>query len=135
MNLRVMRIDGDQDRTIGLLTIDHYFYCYTLEDQVRLGLKVPGKTAIPTGCYDVIVTPSARFKEDLPLVLKVPGFEGIRIHAGNTHLDTSGCLLVGADRAADSIVRSRLALDGLLTKMRQALRSGEPLRLAIDNCF
>jgi len=69
--------------TIGSLYVDGKFECYTLEDVVRLGEKVYGETAIPEGTYEVQITFSNRFKRDLPLLLKVPGFEGVRIHPGN----------------------------------------------------
>ena len=40
----------------------------------------PGKTAIPSGQYEVTVTWSARFSRPLPLLLRVPDFEAVRIH-------------------------------------------------------
>lgn len=68
--------------------------CYTLEDVVRSGPKVPGETAIPAGTYPLLITYSNRFKRLLPLVDNVPGFAGIRMHGGNTSANTEGCLLV-----------------------------------------
>lgn len=46
--------------------------------------KVYGKTAIPTGQYNVSWNYSSKFKKMMPLIEDVPGFSGIRIHAGNT---------------------------------------------------
>lgn len=75
---------------------------FTLEDAVRevaglpvAGWKKPGVTAIPIGRYRIIIDHSARFNRDMPHVLNVPGFAGIRIHPGNTPVDTEGCLLLG----------------------------------------
>lgn len=78
---------------------------------------MPGKTAIPAGFYLVQITYSPRFKVPLPLVEDVPGFTGIRIHAGNTDEDTEGCILVGRTSHADAIGESRLALEALMAKL------------------
>ena len=66
--------------TLGLLSVDGKHYCYTVEDKVREGVKIPGKTAVPYGRYKVIVNMSNRFKKLMPLLIDVPGFEGVRIH-------------------------------------------------------
>lgn len=75
---------------------------FTLEDANILGLtvmeKVKGETAITAGRYEVTLTWSNRFGRVLPLLLGVEEFEGVRIHAGNTAEDTTGCILVGLGR-------------------------------------
>ncbi len=53
------------------------------------------KGAIPEGWYKIQVTRSPKFGRLLPLLYYVPGFDGIRIHAGNNRDHTSGCILVG----------------------------------------
>jgi len=93
--------------TLGLLSVDGKHYCYTVEDMVREGVKIPGKTAIPYGRYKVIVNMSNRFKKLLPLLLDVPGFEGVRIHSGNTAEDTEGCIIVGKVRTEKGVRDSR----------------------------
>ena len=73
------------------------FLCYTLEDIVR-DEKVHGRTAIPAGTYPLRISRSFRFKRDLPEVMNVPNYSGVRIHGGNTHENTEGCPLVGTVR-------------------------------------
>ncbi len=139
MRIVVERLQRDADVTIGSMTVDGEWQCWTLEDAVRevpgqavSAWKVPGKTAIPAGGYRVELTMSARFKRLLPLLIDVPGYSGVRIHAGNTSADTEGCILVGNDRLAKSIARSQLALASLMTKMSEAMRKGEPIWLEIN---
>ncbi len=95
MELTVQRDTFTSRSTIGRLLIGTKFECDTLEDVVRVGPKVQNATAIPEGRYQVITNWSARFKRIMPLLLEVPGFDGIRIHQGNTDLDTDGCILLG----------------------------------------
>lgn len=119
MELRLERFLIGDRRTIGRLLIDGEKFCYTLEDKVREpGVKIYGQTAIPEGRYQITMTWSPRFKMVLPLVNDVPGFEGIRIHSGNTEADTEGCILVGYNLAGDYISSSRLALAGLIDRLR-----------------
>ena len=93
MLIEVIRTTCGAHCTLGKMYIDGVDMCYTLEDVVREE-KVYGETAIPAGRYRVDVTYSNRFQCDMPLVLDVPNFEGIRIHPGNTDKDTHGCILV-----------------------------------------
>ncbi len=77
----------------------HTYICDTLEptwrDYKHGAQKIMGISAIPEGRYAVVITWSPRMKQWLPLLLGVPMFSGIRIHAGNTAADTAGCILVG----------------------------------------
>ena len=61
----------------------------------------------------------------LPLVLNVPGYEGIRIHAGNLPKDTQGCILVGDTRAEGAVYQSRTAL----TRLIEALVASSQLEI------
>lgn len=126
--------------TIGDLLVDGEQLCNTLEDPVReisgvpvAKWKVYGDTAIPAGTYPVDITWSARFKRDLPLVRSVPGFEGIRIHAGNTSADTEGCVLVGTWNGGEIIRNSRPALQALLDMMEIASISKRKVQLVVIN--
>lgn len=115
--------------TIGELALGS-FRCYTLEDQVRHGEKVPGKTAIPTGTYPLRITWSPRFKRPMPIVEDVPGFTGIRIHSGNWPEDTEGCILLGRQRGEDAIFESRPAVAAFERELEAALRRG-PAQIVI----
>lgn len=133
MKLTLPRTDFDAESTIGTLYVDGKFECYTLEDAVRDGPKVYGKTAIPVGTYEVRITYSNHFKRDLPLLMDVPGFEGVRIHPGNTADDTEGCILVGRTKAIDRINNSRDAFDSLYAKILAAWFRKEPITITVRN--
>lgn len=119
MKLALKRLHKTQNSTIGELTVDGLFQCYTLED-IEREVKIKSETAIPKGTYKVIINYSNRFKRLLPLLIDVPGFEGIRIHSGNSNHDTEGCILVGETRSKDFIGKSRKAFDKLFEKMKKA---------------
>jgi hypothetical protein len=101
---------------IGRLYINGEFFCNTLEDTIRdinkngtfdCGeFKISGHTAIPYGTYEIQVTYSPKFKRELPLLLDVPSFTGIRIHRGNTNKDSSGCILVGENTKKGMVLNS-----------------------------
>lgn len=104
--------------TIGKLYIDGEYFCDTLEDKDRgltddmtvseiSKIKIKKETAIPTGTYKVTITYSNRFKKNMPLINDVKGFEGIRIHSGNTDKDTEGCVLVGFNKIKGNVINSR----------------------------
>ena len=126
--LRLVREPSISRATLGVLFTDGAFQCFTCEDEVReiVGQsvstwKIPGRTAIPVGTYKVIVSMSQRFHRPLPLLLDVPGFDGIRIHPGNTAADTAGCVLPGLVRGSASVGGSRQAFDALFARIQASL--------------
>ena len=127
MELHLIREHFAPTCTIGRLSINGVFECYTLEDVTRpVGEpKVPGRTAIPYGRYEIMVTHSERFNQPLPILLGVPGFLGIRIHPGNTDADTEGCILVGRTKGAYFIGESKSAFAALFLKIQKALSEGK----------
>lgn len=138
MKLELERVQLDADVTIGSLVVDDVWLAWTVEDAVREkkgqgwpAWKIAGKTAIPFGVYDIDITRSQRFQRDLPLLLNVSGFAGVRIHPGNTAADTEGCILPGLDRAAKSVGRSRAAFDPLFQLLRDANARHEPISIRI----
>ena len=118
------------------------FGCNTLEDTDR-GLnkemdldeikdkKVYGHTAIPSGSYECVYAYSNRFKKMLPLLLNVKGFEGIRIHSGNSAKDTEGCILVGLNLKKGMVLNSREWTNKLVSKMKEAWNRKERVIIVI----
>lgn len=132
MKLELIRTECGKVCTIGELLIDGKHECWTLEDVVRAdGVKIAGETAIPAGVYAVDITYSPRFKRDLPLLIGVENFVGIRIHPGNTASDTEGCILVGQGRGQNCILSSRAAFDVLFPKLKAAKQRGDKITLTV----
>lgn len=125
MQLTLKRKEFGKDYTISQLYLNNSYFCDTCEDVDR-GLKstdtlsqikkvkIPEKTAIPYGQYEITLTYSPRFRKILPLLNNVPGFEGVRIHTGNSHLDTEGCLLVGKNTGKGIVSNSRYWFNKLM---------------------
>lgn len=143
--------------TVAYVTGTHL--CYTCEDVVReptaghpstadhgalaewvAGWKIKGQTAIPTGVYKLAWTRSNRFsrargKDVWTLeILGVPGYGGIRFHAGNDHVDTDGCPLPGLSTFNNEEVRqSVMAVDKLEDAVRPLLDKGDTVWLHVEN--
>jgi hypothetical protein len=131
MKIQVIRKIKTDKSTIGELYIDNKFICYTLEDKDRnlkkndpvnyiIKNKIYGLTAIPSGTYKVIINLSNRFNIIMPLLLDVPGYEGVRIHSGNTSADTLGCILLGLIKDKDFVGDSRKAFAKLMDLIKNS---------------
>ena len=142
MELRLERKYRSSKYCIDKLYINGKYFSDALEDPDRgltdsmsleeiKKIKVKGNTCIPYGTYNVTITYSPRFKKNLPLINNVKGFEGIRIHSGNTPQDTEGCLLLGFNRVKGQVVDSRVTVSKFITQMQQALNKGEKVTITI----
>lgn len=136
--MQLIRESFTDTSTEGKLFVNGTFECYTLEDydrEIEKGNeKVYGKTAIPRGIYNIDITFSNHFKKRLPLLINVPNFEGIRIHAGNTSEDTEGCILVGSKNINvddDFIGSSREAFNKLMGKIEESILNQEIVTIEI----
>jgi hypothetical protein len=123
MKLTLKRKPSTDTATIGDLSIDGIFFCYTLERP---------EVQIATGIYDIELTYSPRFNRPLPLLDSVPGRTDIRIHSGNWPRDTEGCLLVGYQVGSNMILQSRAALDDLIPKIQAALDAHDDVSISIS---
>ena len=154
MELKVKRVAKKNEYTIGRLYIDGKYVSDTLEDCDR-GLtqdmpleeikakKIYGKTAIPTGTYDIDMnTVSPKFEKrswakpfggKIPRLVNVPGYEGVLIHVGNTSESTSGCLLVGKNSVKGMVTDSSRTFMSLMSKyLLPAKLRGEKISLTIE---
>ena len=135
MRITLYRIANRPAYCIGKLYIDGVYQCDTIEDTDRglddkmdekdiLKKKIKGETAIPTGVYPVYITWSSKYKKPMPLIDKVKGYSGIRIHSGNTSKDTEGCLIVGKNKEVGKVLESRKtynALFKILTETKERI--------------
>ena len=126
MKIQIDRKWKKDSYTIGIMYIDGVRFSETLEDTDR-GLtdsmletevkkkKVYGKTAIPSGTYEVKMTYSPKFATrnwgkryagKTPQIMNVKGFSGIRIHPGNTPEDSLGCIFPGRNLEKGKVLQS-----------------------------
>jgi hypothetical protein len=118
-----------------------------LDDGMELWMiknkKIPTRTAIPTGRYEVklnIVSPKFSQKPfymdfckgKVPRLMNVKGFEGILIHCGNTHLNSAGCILVGNNTIKGKLTDSQETFKRLYAKMKEAQDRGEKIFITIQ---
>lgn len=140
MKILVERLWKKDKYTIGKVYVNGEFFSNSLEDKDRgltsdmplekiQKLKVKGETAIPTGTYEVDYTMSSRFKKMMPLVKNVKGFDGIRIHSGNTAKDTLGCLLLGKNTEVGKVTNSKAYCDKFYKLIEQAIKNKEKITI------
>lgn len=147
-HLNLTRFVSDNQSTLGLLGVDGKFLCFTLEDGHK-DAKVKHKTRIPAGHYKVIPRAVGGFHEryskrwtwhdHMMQIIPVDGGQAdiempiknrrgdewkyILFHPGNTHEDTSGCVLLGFGCQAEDgdmmVTSSRAAYQSLYINIAQ----------------
>lgn len=141
MNITLSRHIKSASYTLGALAVAGAAY-FTVEPTVRpltdctkttcVG-KIDGKTAIPAGRYEIKDTYSPKYGKNVLELQNVPGFQGIRIHSGNTAEDTEGCIILGEARTKDGVARSREAMTKFNAQVRAVLATGEPMYITIKD--
>ncbi len=143
MRITLKRISKKDTYTIGKLYIDNNYFCDTLEDKDRnlyqfnpvgtiMSIKVKGHTAIPKGLYEIMWTYSNRFKRYTPQIMNVPGFDGIRIHSGNTDADTEGCVLLGLNKVVGRVINSRVTCDKFYDIIEKEIKNKKEVWIQIE---
>ena len=119
-DITVIRHTFTDKYTMGDLFYNGVKICDTCEDTYRdlsKEKKVWGETAIPYGIYGARVENHTKFGTIVRL-FDVPFFDGILIHAGNTAVDSKGCILVGKEGAIKGFVaESRPTLKNLTSTL------------------
>lgn len=115
------------------------FIGFSLEDPPRTGPdnvlqpeeKIPGRTAIPTGRYRLILDWSEKFKQVMPHLVDVPGYEGVRVHIINKPEDTEGCIGIGMTRSPDFIGSALIAYGRICRIICDAITRGEQVFVTV----
>lgn len=154
MEILVYRKWKRENYCVGRIYIDGVLYGNTLEDTDR-GLtdamderiirnrKIMNKTAIPTGRYLIDMrTVSPRFSQYpfymetcqgmLPRIKNVKCFDGILIHCGVDHSNTSGCILVGLNKEVGRLTDSKEVFTKIYAEMKKARDRGEAIYITIE---
>lgn len=142
MEIKLIRKYRNSNYCIDKLYVNGVYFSDALEDPDRgltdemsleeiKKIKIKGNTCIPYGVYNVTITYSFKFKRDLPLINNVKGFEGIRIHSGNTPIDTSGCILPGLNKIKGKVINSKETTEKLISLINASLSKGEKVTLIV----
>jgi len=115
MNITIERKWFTPNSTVGEMSLNSNFFCYTLEPRADQSQGKP--YCIPAGQYAVTLQMSARFQMITPHVMDVPDFEAIEIHPGNYPQDTEGCCLIGSTRKPDFVGNSRATFAQLMPQL------------------
>lgn len=116
--LTIIRQRNSDKGCNGILLVDCDPFCFTLERPVHSNRR--RIDAIPAGSYPVELHPYASKPSWglLPLVLDVPGRDGIFFHRGNTIKDSMGCILLGMTEGQGVVYDSVVAIDALVTLLK-----------------
>lgn len=135
MELILTRTAKRRTYTIGRLCVGTEYLCDTLEptwrDYKHGARRIKGKSAIPEGRYPLVITYSEKMQKWLPLLVGVPMFRGIRIHAGNTAQDTDGGILVGQNLKKGMVLNTNTWVHRLKKKMVEARSRDEAVWITI----
>ena len=111
MEIVVNRIRNGGESCYGEIFVNGAFYGFTLEDVYRGGLKIPGKTGIPPGRYQIKprtegelhkkYCASFSWHRSMLWLQDVKNYTWIYMHPGNRHTHTKGCILVGSGSKYD----------------------------------
>ncbi len=122
--LKLVRVTEYNGATLGVLLFDGSPELVTLEDPWRDNERMI--SCIPQGKYTIKRHKSPKFGNTF-IVDNVPQRDHILFHAGNTHKDTHGCILLGLQfgklNNAPAILASKSAFDKFMELMGTDLQA------------
>ena len=153
MKILVERKWKKETYTISTVCINGVRFSEAVEDKDR-GLnstmseayinsrKVYGKTAIPTGTYEIKLTYSPKFNSTawgkkyegkVPQIMNVKGFSGIRIHPLNTAEQSFGCIGCGRNTIKGKVTQATEYYYKLMDNyIIPAIKKGEKITITIQ---
>jgi len=146
MNLTLQRYSTSDESTLGLLSIDGRFVCYTIEDAWHVA-KIEGQTRIPEGSYAVILRNdggmTTRYAKRYPEMHQgmlwlqdVPEFSWVYFHVGNRASHSEGCILVGDSPNNNQLTEGYVGHSGqaytrIYPPIAEAILAGEDVQVMI----
>lgn len=131
-HLRLVRVTEHNGATMGVLCIDGSPEVVTLEDAWRDNEKQI--SCIPVGRYKLKLHRSPRFGLTYQ-VMDVPERSHILIHAGNTHKDTHGCILLGLQYGKSGNETAILASKSAFLKFMELMGNTPEAELIIIDAY
>lgn len=105
MTLRLVRQPHTAVTTFGVLFVDGFFQCVTLENSLKI---------IPAGTYEFEYYNSPKHKKIVPLLKNVPNRSMIEIHIANWAYELQGCIAVGTKINETMLTESEAAFTKLM---------------------
>lgn len=119
--MKLVRVSDTGLETFGVLMEGDVPFCVTLEDPWKN--NVIGRSCIPTGTYTCTLVTTPHHGQ-VYQVMDVPGRTAILFHAGNTYVDTEGCILLGTQfgvlNGRNAVFNSRTALNDFMYRLSGA---------------
>lgn len=130
--LRLVRVTEHNGATLGVLCIDDSPEMVTLEDAWRDNERQI--SCIPQGRYTIRLHRSPRFGLTYQVV-DVPERSQILFHAGNTHKDTHGCILLGLQYGKLDKETAILASKSAFTKFMELMNGVTEAQLIVIDAY
>lgn len=143
MKIVTYRSIFNPDSTGGRTYIDGEFIAHSQENACRAyGVKIPRKTAIGAGLYDVKLRASDKFGRAMVMLYTEGDYciaNGIRFsyiynHGGNTADDSDGCLLNAIKRINHETIQGSMELE-IRQRIECVLARREPVTWMIVNDY